>query len=117
MQRPVSRTYYFIDYRQTIDAIKYRIYSVTTLIQGRELPADEKKEFYCPRCGSRWTQMEVLDNIGPEGFLCHKCQAPLERDESGGGTRGVNEKSARVMAQLQPMLDLLPQVDEHFIPE
>ncbi|KAI9675399.1 MAG: hypothetical protein M1817_001303 [Caeruleum heppii] len=117
MQRPVSKTYYFIDYRQTIDAIKYRIYSLTTQIQGREPPADEKKEFFCPRCGSRWTQMQVLDSIGPDGFLCHKCQSPLERDESGGGVRGVNEQSTRVMTQLQPLLSLLPQIDEVYVPE
>ncbi|TDZ33802.1 Transcription initiation factor IIE subunit alpha [Colletotrichum trifolii] len=60
--RPVNRTYYYIDYRQTIDAIKWRVYTVDKQIQGTTVPASERKEYFCGRCKAEWTQMEVLDN-------------------------------------------------------
>lgn len=117
MQRPINKTYYYIDFRQTIDAIKYRIYRVTKEVEGAIRPSDEKKDYFCPKCKSRWTQMEVLDNPGPNGFNCHKCGFTLERDEESAANKGVHEKQSRLMKQLEPLLALLPQIDGAFIPE
>ncbi|KAI9796612.1 MAG: hypothetical protein M1833_006052 [Piccolia ochrophora] len=117
MQRPISRTYYFVNFRQTIDAIKYRIYRVTKEVEGMIRPTEEKKDYFCPRCKSRWTQMEVLDNPGPFGFDCHKCGAPLEHDDEVAGDRGGHEKQSKLMSQLDPLLNLLRQIDEVLIPD
>lgn len=117
MQRPISRTYYYIDFRQTIDAIKYRIYRVTKEVEVLIRPTDERKDYYCPRCGSRWTQMEVLDSIGANGFNCHKCGASLERDDENVGDGGGHEMQSKLMKQLEPLLALLPRIDEVVIPE
>ncbi len=117
MQRPISRTYYYIDFRQTIDAIKYRIYRVTKEVESMIRPTDERKDYFCPRCKSRWTQMEVLDNAGPEGFYCHKCSALLERDDDTVADRGGHEMQSKLMKQLEPLLVLLPRIDEVVIPE
>ncbi|CAI4212156.1 unnamed protein product [Parascedosporium putredinis] len=40
--RPITRIYYYIDYRQTIDAIKWRVYNITKDIQGTAVPANHK---------------------------------------------------------------------------
>ncbi|KAI9702470.1 MAG: hypothetical protein M1836_000950 [Candelina mexicana] len=117
MQRPISRTWYFIDYHSTIDAIKYRVHRMYTDIDSQFQPNQEKKDYFCPRCKSRWTQMEVLDNVGPQGFLCHKCEFLLEREDETEGDRGGNEKLSRFMGQMAGLLDLLPQIDQVIIPE
>ena len=118
MQRPISRTYYYVDFRQTIDAIKYRIYRVTKEVEALVQPTDEKKDYYCPRCGSRWTQMEVLDSPGVNGFNCHKCGTSLERDDNNvGDGGGGHEVQSKLMKQLEPLLGLLPRIDEVVIPE
>lgn len=113
--RPVTRIYYYIDYRQAVDAIKWRVYNITKDIQGTTVPASEKKEYFCSRCGSDWTQMEVLDNFGPEGFLCHRCSGPLvhdlERNSAG------HEQSTRLNNQFKFVTDLLQQIDQVHIPD
>ena len=113
--RPVTRIYYYIDYRQAVDAIKWRVYNITKDIQGTAVPASEKKEYFCNRCGSEWTQMEVLDSFGPEGFICHRCNGPLvhdlERNSAG------HEQSTRLNNQFKFVTDLLQQIDQVHIPD
>jgi transcription initiation factor IIE alpha subunit len=67
-QRPMNRTYYYIDYRATIDAIKWRVYQMNKKVQGNTIPEAERKEYFCRRCKSEWTVLEVLDKRGPEGL-------------------------------------------------
>ena len=113
--RPVTRIYYYIDYRQTIDAIKWRVYNITKDIQGTTVPASEKKEYFCSRCGSEWTQMEVLDNFGPEGFICHRCGNPLTHDLDRNSAG--HEQSTRLNNQFKFVTDLLQQIDQVHIPD
>src|SRR5687768_12160207 len=85
--RPSNRTWYYIDYRSTIDAIKWRVYTIDKEVQGTTQVASEKKEYFCAHCKAEWTAMEVLDNVGPQGFLCHRCSHVLtfEADRTSTG--------------------------------
>ncbi|KAI1849495.1 hypothetical protein JX265_012746 [Neoarthrinium moseri] len=114
-QKAVPRTYYYIDYRQAIDAIKWRVYHLDKSVQGNAVPAAEKKEYFCTLCKSEWTQMEVLDNSSTAGFLCHRCGTLLIYDperQSGG-----HEQSTRLNNQLRFITDLLPQLDSVYVPD
>ncbi|KAH8174274.1 TFIIE alpha subunit domain-containing protein [Sarocladium implicatum] len=113
--RPSNRTWYYINYRNTIDAIKWRVYQIDKDVQGVTVPADERKEYFCNRCGAEWTAMEVLDNSGPDGFLCHKCDGLLhyEADRNAGG----HEQSTRLNSQFKFISELLPKIDSVHIPE
>ncbi|KAI1485962.1 hypothetical protein F5X96DRAFT_657409 [Biscogniauxia mediterranea] len=115
-QRPTNRTYYYIDYRQAIDAIKWRMYHLDKAVQGNTKPASEKKEYFCKRCNAEWTQMEVLDKMDPvKGFLCHRCNCVLTFDpnrEAGG-----HEQSTKLNNQLKFITDLLPQLDSVVVPD
>lgn len=113
--RPITRIYYYIDYRQTIDAIKWRVYNITKDIQGTTVPASEKKEYFCGRCKSEWTQMEVLDNFGPEGFVCHRCGHALRHDLDRNSAG--HEQSTRLNNQFKFVTDLLQQIDQVHIPD
>ncbi|KAH7152986.1 transcription factor spTFIIE alpha subunit [Dactylonectria macrodidyma] len=113
--RPSNRTWYYINYRHTIDAIKWRVYTIDKEVQGTTQVANEKKEYFCPFCKAEWTAMEVLDNVGPEGFLCHRCRHTLtfEADRNAGG----HEQSTRLNDQFKFISELLPQIDAVHIPE
>ena len=113
--RPSKRTWYYINYRNTIDAIKWRVYQIDKDVQGVTVPADERKEYFCNQCGAEWTEMEVLDNSGPDGFLCHKCNGLLryEADRNAGG----HEQSTRLNSQFKFISELLPKIDSVHIPE
>lgn len=116
-QRPVNRDYYYINFHNTIDAIKYRVFYLTQKVKNMYKSNEERKDFKCPRCGSSWSQFEVLDNCGPEGFLCHRCGGLLERDESADGESGGHEIQSKLMGQLEKLLKLLQQVDSAEIPQ
>ena len=111
----MSRTYYYIDYRATIDAIKWRVYSISKQVQGTTVPREERKAFYCRRCKSEWTLLEVLDTFNKAGFFCHKCDFLLNEvtDEDHGG----HEQSTKLNAQFRFITDLLPKLDSVLIPE
>ncbi|KAH8661319.1 hypothetical protein BGZ61DRAFT_464009 [Ilyonectria robusta] len=113
--RPSNRTWYYINYRHTIDAIKWRVYTIDKEVQGTTQIANEKKEYFCSFCKAEWTAMEVLDNVGPEGFLCHRCKHTLtfEADRNAGG----HEQSTRLNDQFKFISELLPQIDAVHIPE
>ncbi|KAB8291700.1 hypothetical protein EYC80_006498 [Monilinia laxa] len=113
-QRPINRTYYYIDYRATIDAIKWRVYLIDKAVQGNTVPDDERKEYFCPRCKSEWTMFEVLDKRNHEGFLCHKCDFLLVHDPDNN--RGGHEQSSKLNAQFKFITDLLPKIDQVVIP-
>jgi len=116
-RRPMNRTYYYIDYRATIDAIKWRVYLIDKQVQGNTVPEMERKEFFCPRCKSEWTQMEVLDKHGPHGFLCHRCDYLLEQHDPNSNSRGGHEQSTKLNAQFKFITDLLPKIDNVVVPE
>lgn len=116
-QRPMNRTYYYIDYRATIDAIKWRVYLIDKQVQGNTVPEIERKEYFCPRCKSEWTVMEVLDKAGPQGFLCHRCDYLLEQHDPNSNSRGGHEQSTKLNAQFKFITDLLPKIDQVVVPE
>ncbi|KAL8795795.1 MAG: hypothetical protein Q9182_007489 [Xanthomendoza sp. 2 TL-2023] len=61
--------------------------------------------------------MEILDSVGPMGFLCHRCDAVLEREEQTPGDATGSEKQVKLAAQLDRVLKLLIEIDNSIIPK
>ena len=118
-QRPIHRDYYYVDMHVAIDAIKYRVWHLTQKVKDLYRPSEEKKDYYCPRCQAKWTQLEVLDYVDHARgvFLCHKCDGPLSRDEVSAADRAGHERQSKLMAQLDHLLKLLQQIDAETIPQ
>ena len=116
--RAISKDYYYIDFHATIDAIKYRIFHLTEKVKDLYKPSQEKKDYHCPRCRAQWTQLEVLDKVSPLGeFLCHRCDAVLDRDDVSAADMAGHERQSKLYAQLEPFLTLMPQIDTQNIPQ
>ena len=113
--RPINRTYYYIDYRQTIDAIKWRVFKTDKDMQGIVQPQDENKEYFCPRCKAQWTQMEVLDSVSAAGFVCQRCGTVLERSQEREAPG--HQQLSRMNNQFKFMTDMLQEVDQVVVPE
>lgn len=118
--RPVNREYYFIPLHPVVDAIKYKVSKLTSTIKAQYTPSEERKEYICTRCGTEWTELDVLSLVSEEGFECQNCGHILERTEDVKGVEGVDrtghEKNSKLMAQLDNMLKLLKQIDSVEIP-
>lgn len=113
--RPSNRTWYYINYRHSIDAIKWRVYTIDKDVQGTTERTSEKKEYVCSFCKAEWSPLEVLDSHGPNGFLCHRCGHVLtfEADRNAGG----HEQSTRLNDQFKFISELLQKIDNVHIPE
>jgi transcription initiation factor TFIIE subunit alpha len=111
----VHKTYYYINYRQTIDAIKWKMYTVGKDVQGVVVQTDEKKEYFCLFCKAEWTAMEVLDNSSDQGFLCHRCGHVLkfDRERNPAG----HAQSTLLNEQFKFITEVLPQLDQTEIQE
>lgn len=119
MQRPIHRDWYFINFHLTIDAIKFRLFHLTQKVKDQFKPSEEKKDYFCPRCKSEWTQMEVLSNVSLSGgdFLCQKCDGVLERHETTHEDRAGHERLSKLMSQVDPLLSQLKEIDQNTIPQ
>jgi transcription initiation factor TFIIE subunit alpha len=116
--RPMNRTYYFIDYRAAIDAIKYRVYKIDKEVQGNTVSESDKSEYFCPRCKSEYTALDVLDSFDYSllgAFVCKKCQFPLS--PVTGENHGGHEQSTKMSQQFKFITDLLPKIDAVVVPE
>lgn len=93
---------------------------MTSTIKAQYTPSEERKEYICLRCGTEWTELDVLSLVSEEGFVCQNCGAILERTEDVRGVDGIertgHEKNSKLMAQLDKMLKLLKQIDSVEIP-
>lgn len=78
--------------------------------------SEVKKDYECKICKAEWTQLEVLDKVGPQGFECHRCGAVLDMIEQKAGASTGHEKQSRLMSQLEGLLKMLQQVDSEDIP-
>ncbi|KAH0538147.1 hypothetical protein FGG08_005255 [Glutinoglossum americanum] len=116
-QRPINRTYYYVDFRETIDAIKYRAHKITKEVESSLRTTEEKKDFVCPRCKSRYALMDVLDNPAPDGFNCHRCGHLLDREDENVGDSSGQRTLSRLFDQLNSIIKLLQQIDEVYIPD
>ncbi|KAI9665181.1 MAG: hypothetical protein M1831_002191 [Alyxoria varia] len=117
--RPMSKDYYWVDTHQAIDVVKYRIKSMFKEVERRYgQKAEEKKEFRCGTCKSEYTQMEVLDSVGPSGFICKLCSSDLAPivDDSVAGQAG-HEVQSRMNAQLGIFESLMQKIDNTEIAE
>lgn len=84
-------------------------------MQVPTVPASERKEYVCQRCKADYTQMEVLDSMGPMGFTCQRCGAVLkhEIDRTSAG----HEKVTRLNNQMKFITDLLLRIDNVVVPD
>jgi transcription initiation factor TFIIE subunit alpha len=78
-------TYYYIDYRHAVDATKFRLHQLGSQLRRKAGPAEEKKEYRCPRCKSEWKEIDVIGSSSFDGstFLCLTCGHDLEYIEQG----------------------------------
>ncbi|KAL8651145.1 MAG: hypothetical protein Q9210_003424 [Variospora velana] len=117
LQRPINKDYYYIDFHATIDAVKYRVFQLTTRVRQMFSVSEEKKDYCCPRCKAQWTQLDVLDSVSPTAFLCHRCGGPLERENSTVGNNTGSEKQVNLAAQLERVCKLLQDIDNATVPK
>ncbi|KAK9476725.1 TFIIE alpha subunit-domain-containing protein, partial [Lipomyces japonicus] len=118
-QRPVQRTYYYIQYREAVDSIKWRIHKLGETFNERMTNDVDRQGYACPFCHRRYAAMEVLPLQATDlsGFICADCGHVLQDDDDSDEIRIGQERLARLMSQIRRVIDTLKRIDDSFIPD
>ena len=99
--------------------MKWRMVQLTTLL-GKDNQTHES-QYVCPRCGSRYSTLDALSLLSPDGlsFVCTNCGSNLMEETNSGVDENGEEKAkyARLMQQIDPIVRAMKAVDEVLVPE
>lgn len=117
--RSVQRDYYYVNYHEAVDAIKYRIVKLLDKVQDLYKMAEgARKDWWCPRCGAEYDELSILDKVDPDrGFYCERCGQTLNQNEAAVRERGDHAKIRMLNDQLRPFNALLAVIDSGEVPE
>jgi len=116
--RGVQRDYYYCPFHPAIDAIKYRIAKLRRKVESLyQQDESKRKDWLCPRCKSEYGELEILDKIGEEGFVCDKCGYTLVQNEAAAKERGNHEKIRKLNIQLAKFDQMIAHIDRVEVPE
>ena len=117
--RSATREYYYVNYHEAVDAIKYRLVKLQEKVQDLYKQAEgQKKDWSCPRCKAEYDALSILDNVDPErGFYCERCGQTLVENEEAVRERGDHAKIRNLNDQMRPFNALLAVIDSGEVPE
>ncbi|SCW04473.1 LAFE_0H14312g1_1 [Lachancea fermentati] len=117
--RSIKRYYYYIKYPQAIDAIKWKVHQIVSMLKDDLDKNSAPQGYMCPICQTKYTQLEAVSLLNYEKtqFLCSLCEEPLVEDDSGKKSKEKQIKLNRLMDQVQPIIDYLKKIDDSRIEE
>lgn len=117
--RPVNRTYYYIDYRDAVDAIKYRVHRLVLTIAEKSQNDFDTRGFVCPYCQRRYTALQAVSSRSTDGqgFSCVACSTILVPDEESMESKVAQERLQRLQKQTERLVSTLKAIDNNIIPD
>lgn len=118
-QRLVPKTYYFIDYKELVDVVKWKMYKMQTIVRDNLRTESENKGYICPNCEKAFTPLDVLSlvNMADQLFHCDMCEHVLEENDNAENVKGSQQVLTKLREQSQSIISLLKQTDSIVIPE
>ncbi|PWW79935.1 hypothetical protein C7212DRAFT_274446 [Tuber magnatum] len=117
-QRPTNRTYYYVEFRSTIDAVKYRMHGVVRDVEKKMNRDADTKGYVCPYCQKRFSILDAMsvarDEMGL--FVCDRCNTTLVDDDDSAEVKTSQERLGRLMEQMKKIIDMLKMIDEIVVP-
>lgn len=118
-RKPRQRVFYYVDYQTAVDAVKWRMVQITTLLSKDS--QTHESQYVCPRCGRRYSTLDAVSLLSPDmmSFICMDCGSVLQEETNTGVDENGEEKAkyARLMQQVDPIVRAMKAVDEIHVPE
>ncbi|XP_058985462.1 general transcription factor IIE subunit 1 [Musca domestica] len=105
--------YYFINYKTFVNVVKYKLDLMRKRMETEERDATSRASFKCTNCNKTFTDLEAdqLFDFNTQEFRCTYCGCTVEEDTSAMPTKDSRLMLARFNEQLQPLYDLLREVE------
>lgn len=112
--------YWFLDYREFADVVKYRIAMMRKAIDEKIKQEVGKRGYICPNCHKVYDPLDLghLFDPGAGGFLCEVCSTELiEDDPSLHGDEGQGQdRMQRFNMATAPIRDALKSIEGARLP-
>ncbi|KAJ3125798.1 hypothetical protein HK098_008186 [Nowakowskiella sp. JEL0407] len=120
-ERKKIRNTYYIDYKQFLDVVKWKIHKISSRLRNDSIDSAEAS-FICRSCETRYAALEVMNLLTPDGILICANEAcngkALDQEEEVLQIPGdSNELHTRFLMESKVLIDLLRQTDKMRIPE
>ncbi|KAJ2595276.1 hypothetical protein H4R99_005419 [Coemansia sp. RSA 1722] len=116
--RQKVQTYYFLDYRQFVNVVKYRMWALQEAVKNKMQKEQDNLGYDCQGCSKHFTIMDVLSLVDPsaETFKCDYCgDFLIDNTESEIAQKSKRELS-RFMEQFKTIIDLLQKTESIVLP-
>jgi len=116
--KPVPKTYYYIDYKQFVDVVKWKMYQIRFRVGERMRNEIEQQGYICRKCGKTYSPLDISHLVDPTtlAFNCEVCNTELVENDNADNVKGSQESHGRLMEQSQPVISLLKLTDGMKIP-
>lgn len=112
--------YWFLDYREFADVVKYRIAMMRKAIDEKITNEVGKRGYICPNCQKLYDPLDLGHLFDPSagGFLCEVCSTELvEDDPSMHGDEGAGQdRMQRFNMATAPIRDALKSIEGARLP-
>ncbi|KAI8086870.1 uncharacterized protein B0P05DRAFT_465995 [Gilbertella persicaria] len=114
----VPKTYYYLDYKEFVDVVKWKMYKMQTIVRDKLRTESENKGYVCPNCEKQFTPLDVLSlvDMTDQLFHCDQCENVLVENDNAENVKGSQQTLTRLREQSQPIISLLKQTDSIVIP-
>ncbi|CAG8607776.1 20089_t:CDS:2 [Dentiscutata erythropus] len=117
-QRAIPRTFYYIDWQQVVNVIKWKIYRIREMVGDRMRNEQENKGYLCTGCKKTFAPLEIrnLFDTVRSTLVCDLCHTELIHNDNAENVKDTEKLHGRFMEQSQPIIDLLKFADKLVIP-
>ncbi|ORZ19637.1 hypothetical protein BCR42DRAFT_410163 [Absidia repens] len=118
-QRPIPKTFYYLDYKEFVDVVKWKMYKMQMVVRDNLRTESENQGFVCERCENQYTPLDVLSLVNPANglFYCDICESVLKENDNAENVKESQQVLAKLREQSQPIITLLKQTDAIVIPQ
>ncbi|KAJ2764671.1 hypothetical protein IWQ57_005078, partial [Coemansia nantahalensis] len=117
-QRRGKQRYYYIDYKQFVDVVKWRMFRLQEQVRMKMDKEQQNLGYDCPSCERRFTVMDVVSLEDPvtHEFRCDYCSTVLVDHTSPELAQQSKKEFSRIMEQFRTIVDLLRKTDSITLP-
>lgn len=116
--RTQQREYYYVQFHEAIDAIKYRLVRLREKVEALyKEEQGKRKDWNCPRCKAEYDELEILSNVDMDGdgFFCARCKTTLVQNEAAVRERGNHEKIRKLNDEMKTFDKLIADIDRGYV--